>query len=114
MDTNNKEVKNPHKGHRKRLRDKALKNGIDSLAEHEVMELILFFSIAQKNTNSVAHRLIDEFGSVSAVLDAPETELVKIEGVSQTTASILKSVPEIASYYMQDKLKNNNLDAFEK
>lgn len=99
----NKCVKNVHKGHRERLREKVIKNGINSLAEHEVMELILFYSLAQRNTNDLAHKLIDSFGSVSKVLDASEDELMKIKGISKTTVFILKSIPQISSYYLNDK-----------
>ena len=106
--TKNKKV-NPHKGHRNRLRQKVVKYGIESLAQHEVMELILFNSIAQKNTNDLAHKLIDEFGSVSRVLDAPESELLKIKGISETTVLMLKSMPQIARFYMQDKNTTNLL-----
>ena len=100
---------NPHKGHRNRLRQKVIKYGIESLAQHEVMELILFNSFAQKNTNDIAHRLIDEFGSVSRVLDAPKDELMKIKGISETTVLMLKSMPQIAKFYMQDKNTTNLL-----
>ncbi len=104
MENNTKNKKpSPHKGHRNRLRQKVMKYGIDSLAQHEVMELILFNSIAQKNTNDLAHALIDEFGSVSRVLDAPAELLIKIKGISETTVLMLKSIPQIARYYMQDK-----------
>ena len=99
----NKCAKNAHKGHRERLREKVIKNGINSLAEHEVMELILFYALAQKNTNDLAHRLIDHFGSISKVLDASEDELIKIDGVSKTTAFVLKSIPQISAYYLNDK-----------
>lgn len=99
---------NPHKGHRNRLREKVMKNGIELLAEHEVMELILFYSIAQKNTNGIAHKLIEEFGNVAGVLDAPAERLSKIDGISSTTVFVLKSIPQIASLYMQEKTEKNS------
>lgn len=108
MENRDKNKKNnPHKGHRNRLRQKVVKYGIESLAQHEVMELILFNSFAQKNTNDIAHKLIDEFGSVSRVLDAPIDELMKVKGISETTVLMLKTVPQIAKFYIQDKNPNN-------
>ncbi len=98
-----KPTKNEHQGHRERLRQKVIKNGINSLAEHEVLELILFYSLAQRNTNDLAHKLINRFGSVAAVLDAPQEQLLEIKGISKTTVFVLKSLPQIASYYLEDK-----------
>ena len=77
------ETKNVHEGHRERLRQKVIKNGMHSLAEHEVLELILFYSLAQRNTNDLAHKLINRFGSVAAVLDAPQEQLLEIKGISK-------------------------------
>ena len=102
----NKLDKNTHQGHRERLRQKVKKYGIDSLAEHEVLELILFYAIPRKNTNDIAHRLIKRFGSLSFVLEATEDQLMTVEGVSHSTAFLLKSIPEICSFYLGNKKKN--------
>ncbi len=91
--------KHSHWGHRQRLREKMIKNGLESLADHEALEILLGFCIAQRDLNDTAHALIDEFGSIKAVFDAPYEELLKISGVGEVTASYIKFVPEITKFY---------------
>ena len=70
-----------HKDHRKRIRDRFLNNGLEGFAPHEVLELLLTFAIPRYDTNLIAHRLIDHFGSISAVMDADIYDLMRIPGV---------------------------------
>ena len=79
-----------HEGHRKRLTAK-IKNS-DALYDHELLEVLLFNACPRKNVNAVAHRLIEEFGSVSAVLDAEAAELKKVSGVGKNMAEYLACV----------------------
>lgn len=78
-----------HDGHRTRMRERFIRQGLDGFAAHEVLELILFYAIPQKNVNPLAHQLIDHFGSLHAVLDAPVEELVKLKGVGEYAAALL-------------------------
>lgn len=78
-----------HAGHRQRMRERFLTNGLEGFADHEVLELILFYAIPRQNTNPLAHHLLDTFGSLHAVLEAPVAELVKVEGVGANAASML-------------------------
>jgi len=94
------EQKNLHKDHRSRMREKVIKNGFDSLADHEKLEYLLFYSIPRVNTNPTAHLLLEKFGSFAAVLDAPESELLKIDGIGQTSVNFLKLLPQVASCYV--------------
>ncbi len=80
---------NIHAGHRKRLRDKYIRNGIDSLDHHEALEVLIGYSIPRRETNSIAHRLINEFGSLKNVFRADFDELVKIDGVGEMTAALI-------------------------
>jgi DNA repair protein RadC len=98
---------NPHNGHRDRLRKKFLDNSFDSLEIHEVLELMLYYAIPRKDTNPIAHRLIDSFGSISAVFDAPIDKL-REQGISENCAIYLKLMPQICRIYMEDK--HNNAD----
>ena len=59
---------NVHDKHRERLRDRYLNEGIDGLRDHEVLELILFYAIPRKDTNELAHKLLNKFGNLSGVL----------------------------------------------
>ena len=54
--------RNRHQGHRQRMRERVKNYGLDSLAEHEALEYILYLTNAQKDTNGIAHDLIDRFG----------------------------------------------------
>jgi DNA repair protein RadC len=96
-------MKHEHKKHRERLRDRFLETGFNGFAPHEILELLLFYAIPQVDTNPIAHRLINYFGSFSAVLDADITELVKVEGINRYSATMIKLIPNICSYYHIDK-----------
>ena len=94
--TNNNIVdKNIHAGHRKRLRDKYIRSGIDSLDHPEALEVLIGYSIPRRETNSVAHRLINEFGSLKNVFRADFDELVKVDGVGEMTAALIMLCEDI-------------------
>lgn len=78
-----------HTGHRQRMRERFLADGLQGFAPHEILELILFFAIPQRNVNPLAHRLINHFGSLHGVLDAPAEELEKVDGVGRYAATLL-------------------------
>ena len=84
-----------HDGHRERRREQFLRHGADALADHELLELLLFYAIPRKDTNPIAHDLINYFGSLHAVLSAPAEELQKFSGISQSGAVLLKLIPSI-------------------
>lgn len=92
-----------HSGHRERLKNRFRKEGLDNFEPHNILELLLFYSIPQKDTNPIAHKLIDSFGSLSAVFDATYEELMSIEGIGANTATLIKLIPEVASAYIADK-----------
>ena len=79
-----KKPKPLHEAHRARMQERVKRDGLESLAEHEALEYLLFFAIPRQNTNPLAHRLIQHFGSYCNVLDASEEELCKVEGVGHT------------------------------
>ncbi|HBN82365.1 MAG TPA: hypothetical protein DDZ89_00825 [Clostridiales bacterium] len=92
-----------HEGHRERVRERFLKEGLDSFQPHEVIELILFYCIPRTDTNEIAHRLINEFGSISNVLEAPVDKLAEIKGISKNTAVLLSMLPHVSRYYLKDR-----------
>lgn len=75
-----------HSGHRQRMRQRFLSTGFDTFAEHEILEVLLYYAIPRIDTNEIAHRLLQHFGSLSAVFDADPQELIKVKGVSENTA----------------------------
>lgn len=98
-----REVSGMHEGHREKMRVRIESAGLDSLAEHEVLETLLYFAIPRGDTNPIAHRLMDTFGSLAAVLEAPEEELLKVEGIGPRSARLLSMLPHYARRYLLSK-----------
>ncbi len=92
-----------HKGHRGRLRQQFLNGGLDSFSDIQVLELLLTYSITRKDVNPLAHTLLERFGSLSGVLDAPVPELQKVEGVGESTAVLLHLMPQLLRRYHLDQ-----------
>ena len=84
-----------HDGHREKKRQQFLQHGLDAFADHEVLELLLFYAIPRKDTNPIAHALMDRFGSLDAVLAAPVEELCRVKGVGESAAALLKLTPQV-------------------
>ena len=102
-------MENLHEGHRKRMKERFIKSGLDDFAPHNILELLLFYSIPRGDTNPVAHRLIDTFGSLSGVFDATPEELVKVDGVGENSAILISMIPQIARKYLEDKADTANI-----
>lgn len=84
-----------HAGHRSRVRQRFLTSGLESFQDHEVLELLLFYAVPRRDVNEMAHMLINRFGSLAGVLDAPEEELRAIPGVGARVAGFLNLIPEL-------------------
>ena len=98
-----KNAGNVHKNHRERMKSRFLSGGLDGFDPHNVLELLLFYSIPQRDTNEIAHRLIDKFGSLSAVFDATYEELISVDGISEHSATLIKLIPALLNRYSADK-----------
>ncbi len=92
----------PHKGHRERLKRRFLENGLDDFTDIQALELLLFFAIPQRDTNPIAHGLLEHFGSLSRVLEAGPEELKKVPGISDHAATLLTLVTELGRFYQVD------------
>ena len=88
-----------HTGHRQRLKDRFLKEGLDNFEDLYVLELLLYYAIPQKDTNPIAHALLDHFGSLTAVFEATPEELQKIPGIGKNAATFLALIPQAGRYY---------------
>ncbi len=97
--------KNPHSGHRQKLKKRFHREGLDHFEDHNILELILFFAIPRKDTNEIAHALIQRFGSLSKVFEAEFDELCKVEGIGENAASLILSYPAVARRYYMDRFK---------
>lgn len=88
---------NLHEGHRNRLRERFIKEGSRSFEPHNLLELLLFYAIPRRDTNELAHRLIQRFGDIKSVLTAPHEELCGVDGVSDYTATLLRLCGELGA-----------------
>ena len=91
-----------HTGHRKRVKDEFLANGLNGLPDHRVLELLLFYAIPQGDVNPLAHALTDHFGSLAGVFHATPEQLMAVDGVGYNTAVLIRLVPAVAARYLQD------------
>lgn len=104
MEQQNKK-KNVHEGHRERIRNKYVNKGIEVFEQHEILEMLLFYAIPRKNTNDIAHRLLEACGSLSAVFDAP-IDILMQQGLSYNAAVLLHMIPDLSRAYQSDKFDN--------
>ena len=88
-------MENIHQGHREKMRQRFLKSGLESFADHEALELLLYYAIPRRDTNPIAHRLMERYGSLTAVLSAPAEDLKKVEGIGESAAVLLKIAGQI-------------------
>jgi len=93
-----------HKEHRERMKARYAENGLVGFAAHEVLELLLFFAIPQKDVNPLAHRLIGQFGSLSAVLEATPERLMQVPGIGMHTATLLSMIAPIARHMEREQM----------
>lgn len=98
-----------HEGHRKRLKKRFVQEGLDNFESHQILELLLFYSIPRKDTNELAHLLINEYGSISNVLEADPKEIMKLKGVGENTAILLSLIPQLLRVYSIDKYREKEL-----
>lgn len=84
-----------HDGHREKMRQRFLKGGLEPFADHEALELLLYYAIPRRDTNPIAHALMERYGSLRAVLSAPVEDLQKVEGIGESAAILLKLVPQL-------------------
>ena len=84
-----------HDGHRERLRSRFIEHGLENFNELNALELLLFYAIPRKDTNPIAHALLDRFGSLYGVFDAGERELMEVEGVGESAAALIRLIPQL-------------------
>ena len=94
-----------HSGHRQRLRERFLNGGLDGMEDHTVLELLLCYAIPRKDVNALAHELLRQFGSLSAVLDADQSALEQVPGVGENAAALLRLIPAMNRRYLIDRAK---------
>lgn len=98
-----------HDGHRQRLKNRFLKEGLDNFEELQVLELLLFYCIPRQDTNPIAHSLLDHFGSLAQVLEAPAAELKKVPGVGDSVATFLSLVSAAERYHRVSRIASTDI-----
>lgn len=96
-------------GHRERIKEKFLKNGIDGFAEYEILELLLTYCIPRKDTKPIAKELLNKFKSLDNVFKADLDKLSTIDGLGKNSVAFLKLIGDLPSIVYKDELKNKKL-----
>lgn len=94
-----------HTGHRQRMKERFLHTHFDGFEDHQILEMILFYVYPRTDTNPLAHRLLNTFGSLSAVFEAPVDTLISA-GLTPNAATFITMLPDISRVYLNDR--NNN------
>ncbi len=84
-----------HDGHRERLKERFSEYGLDNFSELNALELLLFYAIPRRDTNPIAHELLNRFGSLDAVMNATERELTEVPGIGRNAAILIRLMPQI-------------------
>jgi DNA repair protein RadC len=101
-----KKEETPHyKGHRERLKQKFVHSGVETFYDYEVLELLLFYAIPQKDVKSLAKNLLKTFGGIRHIVDADIDTLITIPGISAHTAVLIKLIKEIGALYLKEAAK---------
>ena len=96
-------------GHRERIKEKFLKNGIDGFAEYEILELLLTYCIPRKDTKPIAKELLNKFKSLDNIFKADFDKLSAIDGLGKNSIAFLKLIGDLPSIIYKDELKNKKL-----
>lgn len=93
-----------HEGHRQRLKKHFLEEGLDGFTQVQVLEMLLFYAIPRKDTNPLAHELLNRFGSLAQVLEAPVEALCQVDGITEHAATLIHFCKEVGRYYQVNRV----------
>ncbi len=95
-----------HENHRQRMMERCQKTGFDSFADHEILEMLLYYSKPRCDTNETAHLLLERFGRIDNVFEATPEELMQIDGIGQHSAVLMQLIRESARRYTKAVMQN--------
>ncbi len=102
--------KNNHNGHRNRLRNEFVSTtDMSYMPEHKLLEMLLFYGVPRKDTNNIAHELINKFGSFHAVFEADITELCRVSGITRNSAALIKLILPLATTYINSRYSDEQV-----
>lgn len=101
----NDKKNNPHAGHRQKLKKRFISEGLENFEDHNILELILFFAIPRRDTNEIAHALMEKFGTFSRVLEADIDDLCSVDGIGENAAHLIKTYPAVGKRYFRDRFR---------
>ena len=93
---------NIHEGHRQRMKERFQRGGLESFSDHEILEFLLFYAIPYKDTNTLAHALVERYGSWIQVVGAKYEDLLAVPGVTPHVATLLTLMGQGAQRYHRD------------
>ena len=96
-----------HDGHRSRMKHQLVEHGLDTMRDHEVLELLLFYAIPRRDTNELAHNILDHFGTLADVFEATPQELMRVPGVGEHAACLLHLIPQVNRRYLISRESRN-------
>lgn len=103
-------MENLHAGHRDRLRQRFISRGLEDMNDIEALELLLYYALPRRDTNPVAHRLLDRFDGFRGVMEADAVELSRVEGVGESAAMLIRLVAELdRRYSLSDRERSRRL-----
>ncbi|MDD4003792.1 MAG: DNA repair protein RadC [Elusimicrobiaceae bacterium] len=102
-------AKQHHEGHRQRLRERFRAAGLDALLDHEVLELLLTYSIPRRDTKPLAWALLKKFGTLSGVLDAKPQELSEVPGMGRESVTLLTLLRAVMKRYFMGSLQKKEM-----
>jgi DNA repair protein RadC len=95
--------------HRKRLRARFHKNGIEGMHDYEVLELLLTYAIPRKDTKPLARALLARFGGLTGLLDAETKEIEAVERIGPISSTLIRLVKELCTAYLAEKMKRGDV-----
>ncbi len=99
-----------HEGHRDKMRDRFIETGFSGFSEHQILEMILFYSYARCDTNEIAHRLINYYGSLADIIDASYDDLVENGHLPKSAAVLIKMITAVIPVYHDSRVQNGTYD----
>ena len=102
---------NVHAGHRQRMRKRFIEHGFEGYEPHEILEMVLYYAVPRKDTNLLAHQLLDRYDTFAKLCDTPIDLLMNDFGLSESAAVLIKMIPQLSSFYYESRKNAKYIDS---